>query len=182
MKTPGFYWWWDDKAEVPGRWVIVEVAHAPARTLGRVGLAREACTTDGRMFDPNREGVELRGPLVPPAPPRSKQHERLWGRSALESPAERERQAAHQELAGAMLEDARRHRASTEEPTEEPAEDNWRHRSATMRCQTCIYYVPKGHVDSTLGRCRRRAPTLDGWPAVYETDWCGDHKLDAEKT
>jgi hypothetical protein len=26
-------------------------------------------------------------------------------------------------------------------------------------------------------RCRRRAPTLDGWPAVFPDDWCGDHKL-----
>jgi hypothetical protein len=32
-----------------------------------------------------------------------------------------------------------------------------------------------------LGRCRRRAPTMSGYPAVFETDWCGDHKLDENK-
>lgn len=29
-----------------------------------------------------------------------------------------------------------------------------------------------------VGRCRRHAPTMNGYPVVYETDWCGDHKLD----
>ncbi len=32
-----------------------------------------------------------------------------------------------------------------------------------------------------LGRCRKRAPTLNGFPAVFENDWCGDHKLDENK-
>jgi hypothetical protein len=32
-----------------------------------------------------------------------------------------------------------------------------------------------------LGRCRRHAPTMSGFPAVFETDWCGDHKLDENK-
>lgn len=57
-------------------------------------------------------------------------------------------------------------------------EDNWRHRAAGLRCQTCMWWVPKA---GGLGRCRRRAPTLDGWPAVYATDWCGDHKLDEQR-
>ena len=61
--------------------------------------------------------------------------------------------------------------------TNEP--DNWQHRSSGMRCASCIYWVRKG--DGSLGRCRRRAPTLNGWPAVFETDWCGDHKLDEER-
>jgi hypothetical protein len=39
--------------------------------------------------------------------------------------------------------------------------------------------VRTGH--TPLGRCRKRAPTLNGWPAVFETDWCGDHKLDEAK-
>jgi hypothetical protein len=32
-----------------------------------------------------------------------------------------------------------------------------------------------------LGRCRRHAPTMNGYPATFESDWCGDHKLDENK-
>jgi hypothetical protein len=32
-----------------------------------------------------------------------------------------------------------------------------------------------------LGRCRRHAPTMNGFPAVYGCDWCGDHKVDENK-
>jgi hypothetical protein len=32
-----------------------------------------------------------------------------------------------------------------------------------------------------IGRCRKRAPTLGGYPVVWTTDWCGDHKLDETK-
>lgn len=56
------------------------------------------------------------------------------------------------------------------------AEDNWAHRSDSMRCRTCMWFVVKA--PGPLGRCRRRAPTLDGWPVVYPMDWCGDHKLE----
>ena len=59
--------------------------------------------------------------------------------------------------------------------------DPWKHRGAGMRCQTCMWYVPKmvGVNPSIMGRCRRRCPTLNGYPAVFgEGDWCGDHKLD----
>lgn len=31
-----------------------------------------------------------------------------------------------------------------------------------------------------VGRCRRHAPTLNGYPVVLPKDWCGDHKLDAD--
>lgn len=58
------------------------------------------------------------------------------------------------------------------------SDDNWAHQSDGMRCRTCMYYVEKA---KTLGRCRRLAPSMKGWPAVYETDWCGDHKLDETK-
>ena len=58
-------------------------------------------------------------------------------------------------------------------------EDNWEHRSETMKCKTCMWFVPKA--PGVLGRCRRRSPELGGWPAVFETDWCGDHKLDETK-
>lgn len=69
-------------------------------------------------------------------------------------------------------------------------EDNWKHRKAGMRCTTCMFFVRKRTEDSgprvdsgkgDLGRCRRHAPTMAGFPAVFETDWCGDHKLDENK-
>jgi hypothetical protein len=61
--------------------------------------------------------------------------------------------------------------------------DNWMHRAANMTCVTCMFYVPKVADGGTshLGRCRRRAPTMAGWPAVFEADWCGDHKIDETK-
>lgn len=61
--------------------------------------------------------------------------------------------------------------------------DPWAHRSVNMRCQSCMYYVPKraGEQLTQLGRCRRHAPTMAGFPAVFETDWCGDHKLDENR-
>lgn len=64
-------------------------------------------------------------------------------------------------------------------------EDNWKHRSRGMTCARCVWFVRKesdeGRLASKLGRCRRRAPTLGGWPAVFESDWCGDHRLDENK-
>lgn len=56
--------------------------------------------------------------------------------------------------------------------------DNWKHRSLSMRCKTCMSYVPKS---GDMGRCRRHAPTLAGWPVVYDSDWCNDHKIDENK-
>lgn len=32
-----------------------------------------------------------------------------------------------------------------------------------------------------IGRCRRNAPTMNGFPVVFKEDWCGNHKLDEEK-
>lgn len=29
-----------------------------------------------------------------------------------------------------------------------------------------------------VGRCRRHAPTMGGYPVVFGHDWCGDHRLD----
>ena len=53
--------------------------------------------------------------------------------------------------------------------------DNWINKSEGMLCSTCMYYVAKGIVN---GRCRRHAPTMSGWPVMFATDWCGDHKLE----
>ncbi|HFD80445.1 MAG TPA: hypothetical protein ENK05_08675 [Gammaproteobacteria bacterium] len=61
--------------------------------------------------------------------------------------------------------------------------DPWRHRSKKMSCATCMWFVLKEkdeHSVNTapIGRCRRHAPSMNGYPVVFETDWCGDHKLD----
>ena len=71
------------------------------------------------------------------------------------------------------------------------AEDNWKHRSKGMACRTCMWFVAKIAGDpvgltnttlsSTIGRCRRHAPSMTGWPVMFNTDWCGDHKLDENK-
>lgn len=72
--------------------------------------------------------------------------------------------------------------------TDAPPVDPWKNRSQKMNCETCMHYVRKvtisGEVESLnvpIGRCRRHAPTIQGFPAVFETDWCGDHKIDEEK-
>jgi hypothetical protein len=61
--------------------------------------------------------------------------------------------------------------------------DPWKHRSIGMRCKTCMWFAPKetDRSGSPLGRCRRHAPTMNGYPVVFEDDWCGDHKLDENK-
>ena len=68
--------------------------------------------------------------------------------------------------------------------------DPWKHRSSGMRCKTCIWYVPKQRIGTSnsdinplaeVGRCRRHAPTMNGYPVVYMTDWCGDHRIDENK-
>jgi hypothetical protein len=76
------------------------------------------------------------------------------------------------------------------------SEDNWKFRSEGMRCKTCMFFVPKVYGANgqivvmgedmpspvyDLGRCRRHAPTMAGWPVVFVNDWCGDHKLDENK-
>ena len=54
--------------------------------------------------------------------------------------------------------------------------DPWAHRSEGMKCRTCMWFAQKG--SSVVGRCRRHAPTMSGYPVVFDSDWCGDHKLD----
>ena len=68
-------------------------------------------------------------------------------------------------------------------------QDPWAHRSAGMKCGTCMWFAPKPTrptasdplAQLTIGRCRRHAPTMNGYPVVFVTDWCGDHKLDENK-
>lgn len=71
--------------------------------------------------------------------------------------------------------------------TAKPANDPWKNRSAGMKCRTCTMYVVKQSLSESktlgaeLGRCRRNAPTMKGFPVVFPDDWCGDHKLDEAK-
>ena len=77
--------------------------------------------------------------------------------------------------------------AATASVTAPALADPWQHRSQGMRCSTCMWFVRKAHALNTdnprgaLGRCRRHAPTMSGYPAVFATDWCGDHKIDEGK-
>lgn len=72
--------------------------------------------------------------------------------------------------------------------------DNWKHRSNNMNCNTCMWFVPKtpseikpthfdplGVREGDLGRCRRRCPEISGFPVVFVGDWCGDHRIDENK-
>ena len=69
--------------------------------------------------------------------------------------------------------------------------DPWIHRSSGMKCSTCMWFVvkkpsgdlslPTNQIGKNLGRCRRHAPSMSGYPVVFEEDWCGDHKLDENK-
>lgn len=62
--------------------------------------------------------------------------------------------------------------------------DPWKHRAVGMTCATCMWYLPKVSTyegAAKVGRCRRHAPTMSGYPAVFPADWCGDHKLDETK-
>lgn len=51
--------------------------------------------------------------------------------------------------------------------------DNWEDRANRMKCESCMWFARK----ATIGRCRKHAPTMTGYPVVFFTDWCGDHKL-----
>jgi hypothetical protein len=43
-----------------------------------------------------------------------------------------------------------------------------------------VLKIPAHEDNATkIGRCRKRAPTMDGYPVVFaRRGWCGDHKLD----
>lgn len=66
-------------------------------------------------------------------------------------------------------------------------DDPWRGRSTGMRCNTCVWFVcketgiRKDDGRGSVGRCRRNAPTINGFPVVFTTDWCGNHRLDENK-
>ena len=73
-------------------------------------------------------------------------------------------------------------------------EDPWKHRSEGMTCKTCMWNITKKVAQpasqsnptaepqpGNIGRCRRHAPTMNGYPVVFTNDWCGDHKVDETK-
>ena len=68
------------------------------------------------------------------------------------------------------------------EATQLPVRDPWAHRSAGMQCRTCMWFVAKGD-QFKLGRCRRHSPSQVqiGFPVMFPSDYCGDHKLDETK-
>lgn len=74
--------------------------------------------------------------------------------------------------------------------------DPWSNRVNNMVCESCIFFAVKEmYVNEDdcpceaskpderglVGRCRRHSPTMNGYPVVFELDWCGDHKLDENK-
>jgi len=71
------------------------------------------------------------------------------------------------------------------ETVEMKNQDPWMHRSTKMHCRTCMWFVLKEKQSDRpfpadakdVGRCRRHAPTISGYPVVFITDWCGDHKI-----
>jgi len=69
-------------------------------------------------------------------------------------------------------------------PKKNGSRDPWKHRSAAMSCASCMWFVKKEAANpaaAPVGRCRRHAPTMSGYPVVFKADWCGDHKLDENK-
>ncbi len=78
----------------------------------------------------------------------------------------------------------------SENPTLSTLEDNWEHRNDNMKCSTCMWFIlkkpihPKKSIEErifSVGRCHRHAPIMNGYPAVFLGDWCGDHKIDEKK-
>lgn len=61
------------------------------------------------------------------------------------------------------------------------SDDPWQDRCDLMKCKTCMWFVFKKGIRKGIGRCRKRAPTLNGYPVVYTDDFCGDHKVDENK-
>ncbi len=65
--------------------------------------------------------------------------------------------------------------------TKPTIDNHWDYRADNRLCKTCMSFASKKSGTSKIGRCRRHAPTMNGYPPVFETDWCGDHKIDEDK-
>jgi hypothetical protein len=87
---------------------------------------------------------------------------------------------AERESNGSLLRVEAKYLGESAPGDEEEQRDPWAHRSEGMRCKTCMWMMFKGE-NKQIGRCRRRAPTMGGYPVVKADDWCGDHRLDETK-
>jgi len=52
-----------------------------------------------------------------------------------------------------------------------------RHMRSYLKYNAQIEHESNGGLWAIKGRCRRHAPTMTGYPVVFENDSCGDHKL-----
>lgn len=98
----------------------------------------------------------------------------------------------HNQEEAKMLKDDVRNQENTGSCETKYQNDSWKHRTQGMICATCMWFVYKTpqpenqykRLDDgrgSLGRCRRHSPTMNGYPAAFSQDWCGDHKLDENK-
>lgn len=62
-----------------------------------------------------------------------------------------------------------------------PDGDEWGDRAKNMRCNTCMAFKAKRGNIGGVGRCRHNAPTIKGFPVVYENGWCLDHKINENR-
>lgn len=95
-----------------------------------------------------------------------------------------ERREKNVQVCGSALKsDFNEHQEKLSEFFNTKTADPWIHRSSEMKCRTCMWFVNKAVPTEakTIGRCRRHAPSMNGYPVVFENDWCGDHKLDETK-
>lgn len=58
----------------------------------------------------------------------------------------------------------KRERTKPGQPGKQAGPDQWAHRQLGVRCASCMFYVPKAGTER--GRCRRHAPTMNGYPVV----------------
>lgn len=149
-------------------------------------MSRKASNISPRTGKPKRPYVRKAkaatpGPYVLVDPVGESQAKKVWASQLAMMPTEAERveMSAQQQAAIDAL--------MCEKPPAKPAEDPWVHRSQGMKCRSCMWFLGKPSngapdpVRGPLGRCRRHAPTTNGFPAVFATDFCGDHKLDENK-
>ena len=54
--------------------------------------------------------------------------------------------------------------------------DNPRINTNATVCKNCRWFLRKQ--DTPVGRCRKYASIMDGFPGVMEDDWCGDFRLE----